>query len=186
MKRIAIVVLSLAALMAGTGVAPAAVDDTYADCDSAANYGWNSVWLSVSSSMNRAACDVTVMDRAESALVRTLKKQQIAGRNPEWAKVCFYQGLYDGYVAALSYEYGQCARPFGLLPSVARAAVSIFVAMQASLEQVDGYEIDNVFEGAFVAPSELGEDCTNHFLGSEAAGHSDGLDELVESVCWNE
>lgn len=186
MKRIAIVVLSLAALMAGTGVAPAAADDTYADCDSAANYGWNTAWQFVSASFNRAACDPTMIDKAEAALARSLKKQQIAARNPEWAKVCFYQGLYHGYVTALASEYADCGRDVGLLPSVARAAVSVFVAMQAGLEQVDGYEVDNVFEGAFVAGPELGEDCTNHVLGSEAAGHSDGLDELVESVCWNE
>jgi hypothetical protein len=186
MKRIAIVVLSLAVLTVGAGVTPAAADDTFADCDSAANYGWNTAWQFVSSSLNRAACDPTITERAEAALGRSLKKQQIAGRNPEWAKVCFYQGLYHGYVDALAAEYADCGRAFGLLPSVARAAVSVFIAMQSGLEQVDGHEVDNVFEGAFEAPAALGEDCTNFILGSEAGSRSDGLEELTESVCWNE
>lgn len=186
MKRIAIVVLSLAVLSIGTGVSTAAADDTFADCDSASNYGWNTAWQNVSSSMNRAACDVAVMDRAEAALVRTLKKQQIPSRNPEIAKVCFYEGLYHGFVAALESEYADCGRPFGLLPSVAKAAVSVFVAMQFGIDQVDSYAVDFVFEGAFTAPEAQAEDCSTFILGSEAAGHSDGLDELVESVCWNE
>jgi hypothetical protein len=186
MKRIAIVVLSLAALMVGTGVAPAAAEDTFADCDSAANYGWNTAWQYVSASLNRAACDETKVEKAEAALARSFKKLQIAGRNPEWAKVCYYEGLYHGYVASLESEYADCGRAFGFLPTVGRAAVSIFVAMQTSLEQVDGHEVDNVFEGVFVAPEAQGEDCTNFILGSEAAGLGDGLDELIESVCWNE
>jgi hypothetical protein len=186
MKRIAIVVLSLVVLTVGAGVSSAAADDTFADCDSAANYGWNTAWGYVSASFNRAACDEQKLDKAEAALARSFKKLQIPARNPEWAKVCYYEGLYHGYVAALESEYADCGRAFGLLPSVARAAVSIFVAMQSGLEQVDGHEVDNVFEGAFAAPAALGEDCTNEILDGEAAGHSDGLEELIESVCWNE
>jgi hypothetical protein len=186
MKRIAIVVLSLAVLSVGAGVSSAAADDTFADCDSASNYGWNTAWQYVSSSFNRAACDVVVMDRAETALARTLKKQQIPSRNTELAKVCFYEGLYHGYVNALESEYADCGRPFGLLPSVAKAAVTVFVAMQSGIDVVDSYAVDFVFEGAFTAPTEQAEDCALFVLGSEAAGYSDGLEELVESVCWNE
>jgi hypothetical protein len=179
-------VLSLAVLSTGLGEASAAADDTFADCDSAANYGWSTAWQFGSGSLNRVSCDQAAIERAEAALARSLKKLAIPARNPESTKVCFYEGVYHGYIDALASKYASCDRAVGLLPSVARAAVSVFAAMQSSLQQVDGDEVDHVFEGAFVAPEGQGAECEAYVLGSEAAGHDDGLTELVESVCWNE
>jgi hypothetical protein len=181
MNRIGIAVLSTALVVGAAG--PVLADDTFPDCTSASNYGWNTSWNIVSSSLNRAACDTTITERAEVVLAKQLRRQRIAAHNSEPIKACFYQGLYHGYVDALATEYSQCGRDLPLVSSVTRAAVAIFGALNDALDRVDSSEIDVVFDGAFEAPYWAGEAC-EYTLESDTSG--DSRDELVASVCWND
>jgi hypothetical protein len=183
MNRIMILVASSAALLAVSGAAFA--DDTFADCDSAASYGWNTASFYVSASMNRAACDVNLTEKAEAALGRALKRQRIAPRNSEAIKVCFYDGLYRGYVAELARAHDSCDRELSLAPSVARAAVAVFTAMHQGLASVDRADVNAVFDDVFEAPAESADACARYVLTSDA-GHLTRVDILVDSVCWND
>jgi hypothetical protein len=184
MKRTTILAASTALLTLVAGAAPAAAEDTFPDCASAYNYGWNSSWLYVSASMNRADCDGTIVEKAEVALARAFRRKQIAPGNGEALKVCFYQGVYAGYVGALAVEYDECPDlDFGIVPSVARAAVSVFTAMHLGLDRVDGHEVDEVFDGVYWAPPGSAVACVAYIEASEAA--DPGRGELIDTVCRN-
>jgi hypothetical protein len=182
MKRTAILAASSALLTLVMGTVPAAAD-TFPDCASAYNYGWNSSWFYVSASMNRADCDGTVIEKAEAALARAFRRKQIEPDNSEALKVCFYQGMYAGYIGALAVEYDECGLELGIVPSVARASVSIFVAMHAGLDWVDDAEVDEVFDGVYWAPPGSATACVGYIENSEAA--DPGRGELIDTVCRN-
>jgi hypothetical protein len=183
MKRTAILAASTALLTLVAGTAPAAAEDTFPDCSSAYNYGWNTTWSYVSGSMNRADCNETVIEKAEVALARAFRRKQIAPDNGEALKVCYYQGVYAAYVGALAVEYDQCGVELGVVPSVARAAVSVFTAMQLGLDRVDDADVDEVFDGVWWAPSGSAVACTGYIEASEAV--DPGRGELIETVCRN-
>jgi len=182
MKRIGILVVSSALLVITAGAASAA-NETFVDCDSAYNYGKNTADFYVSAAMNQATCDAARLEKAEVVLARTLKRQKINPTNSEATKVCFYQGLYAGYVEMLAAEYADCGLGLELLPSVVRAAVSIFTAMHV-LDSVDDADIDQVFDGVFTAPDASSVACADYIV--DATTQDDGLGELIDSVCWND
>lgn len=182
MKRTTILAASCALLSLAVGAAPAAAD-TFPDCGSAYNYGWNSSWQYVSSSMNRADCDAATVEKAEVALARAFRRKQISPDDSEALKVCYYQGLYAGYIGALAVEYDECGWGLQLLPSVARAAVSVFTAMHLGLEYVDDGDVNDVFDDVFWAPPGSAVACTAYVEDSEAA--DPGRAELIDTVCRN-
>jgi hypothetical protein len=183
MNRIGILVASCA-LVATTATAVSAADETFADCESAANYGARTAYYFVGASMNRAACDGSMGERVQQVLARSLRRQHISAHNPEALRVCFYQGLYRGYVGALEAEYVDCESDLELVPSVARAAVAVFIAMQSGLDTVDTDDVNAVFDDVFTAPPWSGVACDSYIDASDAAG-LDGVAELTASVCWN-
>jgi hypothetical protein len=182
MKRTTILAASTALLTLVAGASPAAAD-TFPDCASAYNYGWNSSWLYVSASMNRADCNQTVIEKAEAALARAFRRKQIEPDNGEALKVCYYQGVYAGYIGALAVEYDECGLDLGVVPSVARAAVSVFTAMHVGLEWVDDADVDEVFDGVWWAPPASAVACVGYIEASEAV--DPGRGELIQSVCRN-
>lgn len=182
MKRTGILVVS-SALLLGAAAPASAADETFANCSSAINYGTNTSTYFVSSAMNTAKCDGAIIERAEAVLARQFARRTIAASNPDEIKVCFYEGLYEGWIDTLVSEYGECGYTLSL-SSVSRAAVSIFTALHASLERVDNGEIDIVFDGVFRAPSADRQVCDD-YVSSETEGLDEGRNELVDSVCWN-
>jgi hypothetical protein len=181
MKRIGILALSGVLGLLAPAVASAA-SPTFEDCDSAYNYGSNTAQFYVSASMNRASCDNAVVTRAEVALGHSLRRQKIPPQNSEELKVCFYEGLYFGYVSALYQEHSNCGDSLSLL-SVARAAVTVFSAMQSSLDQVDDGEVESVFGHLFYAPTSQGSSCEGFIRGEQV--DAPGFGALVDAVCWN-
>jgi hypothetical protein len=183
MKRTTILAASCALLSLAVGAAPAAAD-TFPDCGSAYNYGWNSSWFYVSASMNRADCDAATVEKAEAALARAFRRKQIEPDNSEGLKVCYYQGLYAGYIGALAVEYDECPDlNLALVPSVARAAVSVFTAMHLGLDYVDDGDVDEVFDDVFWAPPGSAVACVAYVEASEAT--DPGRAELIDTVCRN-
>lgn len=182
MNRIGIALLSTALLVGAVG--PVLADDTFPDCASASNYGWNTSAQVVSSVMNRADCDAAVVERGEVVLSKQMRRQRIAAHNSESIKACFYQGLYHGYVDTLQTEYAQCGDDLPLVPSVTRAAVAVFGALNDALDRVDASDVDFVFDGVYEAPYWAGDACATA-LAAETSG-LDSRGELVDSVCWND
>jgi hypothetical protein len=182
MKRIGILVMGGVLGLLLPAVASAA-PPTFEDCDSAYNYGANTSQFYVSASMNRAACDSASVARAELALAHSLRRQKIQPQNSDELKVCFYEGLYDGYVSTLYSEHATCGDSLSLL-SVARAAVTVFSAMQGSLDYVDDGMVDRVFAHVFYAPPAQTGSCES-FIHSEQADLP-GLGAMVGAVCRNE
>ena len=182
MKRIAILVVFGAASMLAMGTAVAA-PPTFDSCESAFNYGANTSRFFVTASLTRAACNDEKMEDAEDALFKSLKKQKIQPHNSEDLKVCFYEGLYSGYIEGLVSEYADCQYHLGIV-SVARAAVAVFTAMNTFLDSVDDYEIDQVFDGVRETQPEDRLACETTIL--DSVEHSGGLVELLRSVCRND
>ena len=182
MKRIGILVMCGALGLLSPAVASAA-PPTFEDCDSAFNYGQNTAQFYVSASMNRAACDAASVVRAEVALGHSLRRQKIQPQNSEDLKVCFYEGLYAGYVGGLQSERASCGEGLPLL-SVARAAVTVFSAMQGSLDSVDDGIVDRVFGHVFYAPPAQAQSCEGFVRGEQT--DVPGLGALVGDVCWNQ
>jgi hypothetical protein len=180
MKRIGTLVL-FGALGLLSSVASAATS-TFDDCDSAYNYGENTAQFYVSASMNRAACDVASVARAEVALSHSMRRQKIQPQNSEELKVCFYEGLYDGYVTSLYNEHASCNQPLSL-SSVARAAATVFSAMQSSLDAVNDGVVERVFGHVFYAPPSQAASCEDYIRGEQT--DAPGLDALVGAVCSN-
>lgn len=178
MKRIGSLMV-LGALLSFSSVA-AASQPTFEDCDSAFNYGQNTALFYVSASTNRVACD---LQRAELALGRSLKKQKIPPQNTEDMKVCFYEGLYAGYVAGLESAHESCGDTVSLA-SVARAAATVFSAMSDGLDDVDDAEVVRVFAHVFYAQPSAANACEAFLRGEEGDGA--GVNALVNSVCWND
>jgi len=126
-----------------------------------------------------------MITKAELTLAKSLGKQKIPPHNTEALKVCFYEGLYRGYIAGLESEYAECAAPIELgIVSVVRAALSVFAAMHDWLDVVNDSEIDQVFDGVYVTDESDSIWCDSY---SRADADSDqGIDEFVKSVCWND
>jgi hypothetical protein len=182
MKRIGILVIGMA-LVASQGVASAA--PTFANCESASNYGKNSANLYVSASMNTADCDSAGLERAELALGRSLRKLKIHPGNTDEMQVCFYEGVFEGYVDALWTGYNECGRAL-TLGSVARAANTVFAGMRTALHDVSDSAINVVFGWVFDVSGEDTAGCAS-YLRAEYPGASapDGLDHLIDVVCFN-
>jgi hypothetical protein len=178
MKRIGTLMV-LGALLSFSSVA-AASQPTFEDCDSAFNYGQNTSLFYVSASTNRVGCD---LQRAEVALARSLKKQKIPPQNTEEMKLCFYEGLYAGYLTGLQSAYDSCNDGLSLA-SVARAASSVFSAMLGGLDSVDDGDVFRVFAHTFYAPSSAANACEAFLRGEEGDGA--GVNALVSAVCFNQ
>jgi hypothetical protein len=183
MKRIGILVLSSALLAVTSGAAIAAQDQTFPSCGDAYNYGRNTADFYVSAALNNAACNTVKIEKAEAALAKVFKRQAIAPRNSEELQVCFYDGLYQGYVDTLIAEYADCGLDLHLAPSVARAAVAVFLAMQVNLDHVDDAEVSEVFDGVFDQDGSQSVACVDYIVGTNA-DNFDGAGELIDSVCY--
>jgi hypothetical protein len=182
MKRIGILVMGGVLGLLSPAVASAS-SPTFEDCDSAYNYGANTSGYFVSASMNRAACDGPAVARAEVALSHSLRRQKIPPQNTEELKICFYEGLYAGYVNGLVSEHASCGDGLSIL-SVARAAVTVFSAMQSSLDYVDDGIAYRVFARIFYAPPTQVASCEGFIHGEQA--DAPGLGAMVGAVCRNE
>jgi len=167
-------------LLVTTGTAAAS---TFDSCASAYSYGANTSTMYVSAAMNHAACDAAEVQKAEAALARTFRNVAIPPQNPEAFKLCFYEGLYAGYIHTLVNERGDCGQTLPLM-SVAHGAVAVFEAMYSALDVMNDAEVNQVFDGIFIAPSAGGAACED-LLRAEASDLSAGFEEFVSSVCWN-
>ena len=197
MNRFGTLVVVGALLLLGPGTALADPKPTFDSCEDAFNFGSNSAHQWVSSVMNRAGCDGDVAT-AEIKLAKALEKQKIPPHNPKEHKVCFYQGLYAGYVATLESEVASCGRWLSL-DSAARAALSVFGAMARGLgKSLDSSNIDQVFDGVYDASGQDANTCSSFIFvgGAEYKDElcDDGepcdelnarLNDLASSVCWN-
>jgi hypothetical protein len=181
-KWIGILVLSSALLAVSSGAADAANDETFPTCDDAYNYGRNTSAFYVSAALNTANCESVRIEKAEAALAKSFKRQAIANRNSEEMQVCFYSGLYQGYIETLSAEYADCGLALGLSPSVARAAVAVFLAMDHNLDDVDAWDVSDVFDGVFPHDGSETAACGT-YIDASTAGDLAGAAELADAVC---
>jgi hypothetical protein len=184
MNRIGTLVVLSALLLVGSGTALADPKPTFDTCEDAFNFGSNSAKMWVSAAMNRASCNGLQVATAEAQLAKTLKKQKIPAHNSEEHKVCFYQGLYAGYVDQLGVERASCGQGLPIV-SVARAALSVFGAMVKGLDSVENSEIDQVFDGGFDTEGQDGDACAS-FIANEGDDLEADLSELIKSVCFED
>jgi hypothetical protein len=195
MKIIGTMVVLGALSLLPEGTAQAA--STFEDCASAQNYGNQTARHWVGTVMNRVSCADASVRKGENALAKQMRRQRINAHNPLSHQVCFYQGLYAGYIEGLETEAAKCHA--GLeLSTVAQAASAVFIAMQEAALAIDDGIINQVFDGIFWAPElevdtrvEQCDDVINVSVLGDAADDDDvvipdGLDELVASVCLND
>ncbi len=118
------------AVLASSSVASA----QFADCLSSRNAGFNTTTFFVSAVFNTIGCNASSDEvaAAQQTLEDVISAQQLNTSISNELKVCFYDGLYEGYISTLLQEYREC-RSVPSAATLGRSAASVFRALFATL-----------------------------------------------------
>jgi len=123
---------------------PGSAHAAFVGCQDAANYGENTAHLFVAQAFARVGCDGSRLDTVNTALSRALATMTLSTNDSDQEKLCFYGGMWDGLVSALSSEYQACGLdpPFSCLNRVALAgfAGSMLKSIPSSLLDPDSFD----------------------------------------------
>lgn len=120
----------------------------FVDCLSAQSSGYNTTAFFVSAVFNTIGCRASAaqVTTAQESLANVISTQQLTTSMPDELKVCYYQGLYEGYIETLLSEYRQC-RAVPSAATLGAAAGAIFVALYSTIPDfVDDGVVEDVFE----------------------------------------